>query len=769
MTGCATATSNIDMLTETRFVTRRLEEERIVNASVRLDDGTYRTDLIIPNMHCIACVRKIEHGLSEVALVSHARSNLSLTLVSVIWDKKLGSILQVVDKLEALGFDFHLGDPTGTENRDSSESRSLLLALAVAGFAAANIMLLSVSVWAGADYETALLFNLISGLIAVPAVLFSGKPFFRSATRALSKGRLNMDVPISLAVLLALGMSVFEGLNGGIETYFDASITLLFFLLIGRYLDSLMRQKARSAVERLTALSSKHGIRILPDGNVSNIGINKIRPGMQLRVFPGERFPVNCQLTRGTSAIDRSHVTGESEHKTVDVSDLVEAGSLNLSKAVDVEAATGSEDSFLGEMQRMIKEAENGRGEYHRIADRMARIYAPAVHLLALIAFLAWMIATGGDWHFSIYTAIAVLIITCPCALGLAVPVAHVVAANRLMRAGILMRDGTALERLAEVKVVIFDKTGTLTKGEPSITGTYGDAQKYAPVIKALAMQSSHPVAVAVNAHLERSKAVLLVDITETPGLGIEATYDGKTVRLGSQDWVAGIAKSTAAYVLQEHSVSFALEGDRSVCFDIRDQLRLNAHQSVSELKKSGLRTEILSGDQPSKVATVARDVGIGKFASTQSPKQKIERIKTLQASEQNVLMVGDGINDAPALAAGHVSFVPASASDIGRHSADFVFTRSSLLAIPLAYKIAKVTDAIVKQNFGLAIAYNCIAVPMAMAGLITPLIAAVAMSASSIVVVANSFRINLENQERGSRSAEPKLNQMKPTGVFRA
>ena len=764
----AEAACNTDILNEAHSVTRRLEEERMVNASIQLSNGTFKTDLIVPKMHCIACIRKIERGLSEIASVSHVRANLSLTMVSVIWDKKLGSILQIADKLAVLGFEFHLSDPVATEDRETNASKSLLLALAVAGFAAANIMLLSVSVWAGADHETALLFNLISGLIAVPAVLFAGQPFFRSALNALAKGRLNMDVPISLAVLLALGMSIFEGLNGGVETYFDASVTLLFFLLIGRYLDSMMRQKARSAVERLATLSSKHGVRVLPDGTVGNVGMNEICPGMVLRVFSGERFPVNCKLIKGSSLIDRSHVTGESEHLTINASSLVEAGSLNLTKAVDVEATTSAENSFLGEMQRMIKEAENGRGEYHRIADRMAQIYAPAVHLLALIAFIGWMFATGGDWHFSIYTAIAVLIITCPCALGLAVPVAHVVAANKLMQNGILMRDGGALERLAEVKAAVFDKTGTLTKGQPTTVGIHGNAHANASVIKALATHSSHPLAMAVSACLANSEAVTLADLTETPGLGVEAEYNGKTVRLGKQDWVAEIATSSSSS-LQEHSVSFSIEGEASVDFDIHDQLRLDARHSVSELQKSGLRTEILSGDQPGKVGIIAKKVGIEDFASSQSPKQKIERIKTLQAAGQHVLMVGDGINDAPALAAGHVSFVPASASDIGRHSADFVFTRNSLNAIPFAYKTACVTDTIVRQNFGLAIAYNCIAVPMAMAGLITPLIAAIAMSASSIVVVANSLRINLENPERDSEPAEPGLNPITQTELVKA
>ncbi|MDJ0612341.1 MAG: heavy metal translocating P-type ATPase [Rhizobiaceae bacterium] len=747
MTCCAAAISSPELCRETLQRTRTLEEQRIVLASVQLSNGCYKTDFIVPTMHCVACIGTIERGLADIAPVKQVRANLSLSTVSVTWDPAQGDGCDITDALHRLGFEHHLCDISDTKKEKNSETKNLLIALAVAGFAAANVMLLSVSVWSGADAETAQLFNLIAGLIAVPTVLFSGRPFFRSALMSLSGGRLNMDIPISLAVILALGMSVFESMSGGIETYFDASVTLLFFLLIGRYLDHLMRQKARGAVERLAHLSSKFGVRILPDKSTVQLPLKDIKPGMTLRVFAGERFPVNCMIVTGTTDIDCAHVTGESEHLTVAEDSLVEAGSLNLSASVDVKATSDAENSFLGEMRRMISEAENGRSSYLRIADRMAQIYAPAVHLLAFVAFLGWIIVSGGDWHFSIYTAIAVLIVTCPCALGLAVPVAHVIAANRLMQDGVLMRDGSALERLAEVDTVIFDKTGTLTVGEPRVTRVLGDTASREPLIKTLADNSSHPISKAVASRFFEAVSVELSDLSEQPGKGIEARHQGKLVRLGKSNWVAEIATSLTSRN-EEHSVSFAVEGREMVHFDTHDVLRTGAKECIKALESSGLTTEMLSGDLASKVSRIAAEVGIDEYRHRQTPRQKIDRINALQSQGIKPLMVGDGINDAPALAAGHVSFVPASASDIGRQSADFVFTRPSLIAIPNSYKIALQTGKIVRQNFGLAIAYNCIAVPLAMAGFVTPLIAAIAMSASSILVVANSFRINFQNHE---------------------
>ena len=744
-----------ELLEESAARNDRLEQERIVSASVRLEQGKYKTDFIVPDMHCAGCIGTIERGLSDLAMVDQVRANLSHKTVSVIWNDEKGRVTDVVAELNRLGFDNHVGEMGSVQEERDPASKSLLLSLAVAGFAAANIMLLSVSVWSGADAETARLFHLISGLIAIPAVAFAGQPFFRSAIRALAAGRLNMDVPISLAVVLALLMSCYESLTGGEEAYFDASVTLLFFLLIGRYLDHLMRQKARGAVERLHSLSAKDGVLVSQGGEISHIPLAEIKPDMVLRVFPGERFPVNGQILTGHSDLDRSHVTGESEPAHATPGTVVEAGTLNLTTSLDIKAVTNAENSFLGEMRKMMAAAETGRGKYIRIADRMAQIYAPAVHLLAFLTFVGWMIVTG-DWHVSIYTAIAVLIITCPCALGLAVPVAHVIGANRLMQNGVLMRDGTALERLADIDTVVFDKTGTLTTEKPLVTGVHNLDDSLLPLVKSLARKSAHPFARAVESFIGGCDEITLEKIVEIPGCGIQAVYEGTEIRLGKAEWVSEISPfevETTDLV----SVSFARAGMPAVHFEIEDMLRQDAKNTAGYLAGKGLQLEILSGDRRAKVSRIADELGVEKFSAGKTPAQKIARIKSIQKNGHNTLMVGDGINDAPALAAGYVSMVPASASDVGRHAADFVFIRPSLGAVAFAIDIARFTGRIVRQNFGLAIAYNCIAIPLAICGYVTPLIAALAMSLSSIAVVANSFRINFSSGGIGSRmESEP-------------
>ncbi len=739
----------------------RIAEEQLLATSVDLEDGLRQIEFSVPDMHCVACIGSIERGLSGILSVNRVRANLSSRKVMVIWNTDIGSALEIDQQLDALGFSHSPFDRDDeASDVDVQRGQKLLLSLVVAGFAAANIMLLSVSVWSGADQETAQLFHLISGLICVPAIGYAGQPFFKSAWSALRVGRLNMDVPISLAVLLALGMSCYESLTGGEEAYFDAAVTLLFFLLIGRYLDHLMREKARGAVARLSQLSARGAVVIEADGRTRYMPTDEIEPGMRLRINAGARFPVNATIVSGSSELDRSLVSGESNSVLVEPGTDIEAGTLNLTAQIEIEATSNASGSFLAEMQQMMEAAENGRGTYVGIADRMARIYAPAVHLLALATFVFWMVHSSGDVHTALYTAIAVLIITCPCALGLAVPVAHVIAANRLMRDGILMRDGTALERLAEIDTAVFDKTGTLTMGKPEIRNAGKIDKQHAPFWKALADGSNHPFAKAVSELLCDVEAKPLTTMREIPGYGVEAEFDGKRIRFGKPDWVAELSRDDADQAF-ESAVAFAIEDGQITQLELSDTLRPEALPTLKRLAARGVAIEILSGDNTNAVSRVARKLNLAEWQAEKNPAEKIARLNELKNNGHTPLMIGDGLNDAPALANAHVSMAPASACDVGRLAADFVFTSSSLSAVNGAYGVALKTLQIVRQNFCLALAYNCIAVPLAMAGFVTPLIAAIAMSTSSILVITNSMRIEtfkktISNQQNAAGSVIP-------------
>jgi Cu2+-exporting ATPase len=705
-------------------------------ASRRVGDGLRRSDLSVPDMHCGACLHKIETALGRIESVSEARANLSARRVSVLWRGEEPP--PMIPALDKIGYAAHLFDADG--DRADPVLSNLLRALAVAGFAAGNIMLLSVSVWSGAEAATRDLFHWISALIALPALSYSGQVFFRSAFRALRHGHTNMDVPISIGVLLAFGMSLYETVQHGDQAYFDAAVSLLFFLLIGRTLDHVMRERARQAVNGLARLSRRGAMVLTADGTQTYLSVDEIEPGMTILLAAGERVPVDGRVLKGRSELDRSLVSGESAPQPASEGAELQAGVLNLTGPLTIAATASAKDSFLAEMIAMMEAAESGRSSYRRIADRAARLYAPMVHTTAFLTFVGWMIASG-DAHRAITIAIAVLIITCPCALGLAVPMVHVVAARRLFELGIMIRDGGALERLATIDTVIFDKTGTLTSDRPQVTVNAGaDAAALAGAIASL---SRHPYSQILAAFGIVSAPIAFDEVTEHPGDGLEARSGRTIYRLGRPDWAATDSANT--------TVVLSKDGKSIATFDLADRLRAGASEAIAELKAAGLQLKILSGDSAARVDAIASRLGLAGTAAAR-PADKVSAIEALKQAGHAVLMVGDGLNDAPALRAADVSMAPSSAADIGRNAADLVFLRESLGAVPQAIAVARRAARLVRQNFVLAIAYNLVAIPLGLLGEVTPLVAAVAMSASSIIVVANALRL----VRRGKIQQEP-------------
>lgn len=724
-------------------------DDEVLLASRDLGEGLRQTDISVPGIHCGGCVQRIERALSALPDVDNARVNLSTKRATIRWTGT--SPPPILVTLTRLGFEAHLNDVTAAE-KDHVLSE-LIRALAVAGFAASNIMLLSVSVWSGAEPETRVLFHWISALIALPVVAYSGRIFFHSAWQALRHGRTNMDVPISIGVLLACGLSLYETINHGEHAYFDAAITLLFFLLIGRTLDHAMRERARAAVKGLARLAARGATVIDDDGARSYVPVDELAPGMTILLTAGERVPVDARVVSGKSDIDCALVSGESVPQPATAGALLQAGTLNLSGPLTIVATAAAKDSFLAEMVRMMEAAESGRSGYRRIADRAARLYAPVVHLAALVTFLGWMIANG-DVHYALTTAIAVLIITCPCALGLAVPIVQVVAARRLFEKGIMVKDGGALERLAEIDTVVFDKTGTLTRGEPQLVENHAAPETIA-LAAAIATHSRHPYsrALAAAASPASSATIHFDDISEYPGSGMEARAGSDVYRLGRPEWALENGCAVSPEADPNTAVLLTKHGEALATFAFEDGLRQDAREAVADLIEEGLSVEVLSGDREAPVQTIAVALGIPHHASV-SPGGKAVYIANRKASGQKVLMVGDGLNDAPALVAAHASMAPASAVDVGRNAADLVFLRDSLLAVPQALTIARKAARLIQENLVIAVLYNVIAVPIAVLGYVTPLIAALAMSGSSLIVVANALR--LQNSRDGGKNAEP-------------
>ncbi|WP_225206916.1 heavy metal translocating P-type ATPase [Novosphingobium huizhouense] len=687
-----------------------------------------RSVLAVPGMHCAGCMGKVERSLGALPGVASARTNLTARTVEVVHDEALETP-QLVAALAAAGFE---AQPRVAAEDTPSAVRPLLAPLAVAAFACMNVMLLSVSIWSGAEGTTREMFHWLSAAIGVPAIAYAGKPFFASALAALKRGRTNMDVPISIGVTLATCLSIYETMTGGADAWFDGTLMLLLFLLAGRALDAMMRDRARAGVDALLRQAASGAMVVEAGGATRWLAAAALAPGMVMRVAAGERLAADGRVVRGASRFDQSLLTGESEPVAARAGEAVHAGTLNVDAPVDVEVTAAGTDTALAEIARLMEAAGQSRSAYVRIADRASRLYAPAVHTLAALTFAGWMLAGAGLYH-ALVVAIAVLIITCPCALGLAVPVAQVVAASALMKRGVLVKDGAAMERLAQVDRALLDKTGTLTLGRPVPDEAALDALSAAEasVALALASHSRHPLSLGLAQALAARgvQAANLADVVEEPGRGVSGTWQGMRVALGRPVAAEGMASALDAGLGPVRVIGFA------------DRLRPDAAQALDELKALGVECSILSGDGIAAVAQVARSTGLTARASA-SPADKQQNIASLQATGRRVLMVGDGLNDGPALAAADASIAPGSASDVGRQAADFVFTGESLLALPRAVRASRRTMRVVRQNFALAIGYNALAVPLAMAGLVTPLIAAVAMSTSSLIVVANSLRL---------------------------
>lgn len=494
--------------------------------------------LAVPDMHCGMCMRTVEETLTAMPSVEAARVNLSSKRVSVVLKDKLTNAEPYIEALKDAGFDAR---PL-IEHTDEAQAKldqDYLKRLGVAGFAAANIMLLSVSVWSGyaGDMPPSLqsMFHWLSAAIALPAIAYAGKPFFASAHKALSAGRLNMDVPISLGVTLATAMSLFQTIRQTDQVYFDAAVSLLFFLLIGRVLDQRMRSRAASAAENLLALRAPVTTVIGPDGGVVRLATSAVEPGARVVIAAGERVPVDAVVLKGAGDVDESLITGESRARRAAVGDQLYAGTTLLTGPIEAQVTAAADNTLLAEIGQLMLTAEQARGRYVRLADRAARMYAPAVHVLGLATFIGWLIA-GHGWEQALTAAIAVLIITCPCALALAVPAVQVAATGRLFREGVVLKAADGLERLAEVDTIVLDKTGTLTLGQPRVTNLAEIPVEVLRLAAGLAGQSRHPYAKAVAAAAQQRgvAAPVLSGVEEVSGEGLRTRIDGREVRLGS-------------------------------------------------------------------------------------------------------------------------------------------------------------------------------------------------------------------------------------------
>ncbi len=716
-----------------------------------LGSGLSRIDLAVEGVSCAGCMSKIERGLAAIPEVTLARVNLTDRRVALEWKEGALDPTHFIDRLAELGYKAYPFETAGAEVAEAEQSRFLLRCLGVAAFATMNVMMLSIPVWSGnvSDMipEQRDFFHWLSALIALPAAAYAGQPFFRSAWRALRTRNVNMDVPISIGVTLALATSVVETLGHAEHAYFDAAIMLLTFLLVGRYLDQNMRRRTRAVAGNLAALKAETATKFIGTDEISEVPVAAIRPGDTVLLRPGERCGVDGTVIDGRSEVDQSLITGETLYATAEHGSAVYAGSLNVSGTLRIRVSAASEGTLLAEITRLLGNALQARSRYVRLADRASRLYAPVVHATALLTMIGWVLA-GATWHDAVITAIAVLIITCPCALGLAIPTVQTVASGAMFKAGVLLNSGDSIERLADVDRIIFDKTGTLTLPDLDVVNSANVPKDVFDLAGRLALASHHPVAAAVARASNANSP--LAGIVEEPGQGVHGVFNGEEVRLGRPSFCKADQLANEILSLDpEASVVAFNRGDAQYVFAVRQRLRPDAQATVSALQARGIMVEILSGDREPAVRAAAQTLGISEWRAGVTPADKIGRIDDLKRQGFKVMMVGDGLNDAPSLAAAHVSMSPVSAAHLSQATADLVFLGKPLGPVVAAIDFSRKASRLMRQNLWLAVGYNLLAVPIAIAGFVTPLIAAAAMSGSSLLVMLNALRASRVVQGR--------------------
>lgn len=705
--------------------------------------GLDRMELAVEGMNCAGCMSKIERGLKELPQITLARANLTDRRVALEWNSGTLDPSRVVDRLTELGYKSYPFEVNEAEKAEAERAGNLLRYLGVAAFAAMNVMMLSVPIWTSTDldmtWEQRDFFHWLSAVIALPAAVYAGQPFFRSALSALRAKQTNMDVPISIGIVLAMGISLVETYQHAEHAYFDAVLMLIAFLLAGRYLDQKMRLRVRAVAANLTALKAETAAKMIGEGEVREVPIAAVQAGDIILLRPGERCGVDAVVIDGCSDVDQSLVTGESRPARVEQGAVVYSGTLNLSGALRLRVTEPADTSLLAGIERLLDNANQARSRYVRLADRASRVYAPVVHAVALVTMIGWVLA-GASWHDAIVIAISVLIITCPCALGLAIPAVQTVASGAMFKSGLLLQSGDAIERLAACDTVVFDKTGTLTSPELDVANARMVPDDVLALAGRLALTSGHPMAAAVA---RATKAQFVVPgAREIAGQGVVADMDGREIRLGSPAFcdAQNVADEVARSEPDASIVAFA-DGDARYALAVRQLLREGAAGVVADLQREGLSVEIMSGDRESAVRAAANALNVRRWRAGTNPAEKFDAIEEMKGDGRRILMVGDGVNDAPALAAAHASIAPITASHLSQNIADIVFLGGRLDPLVAAIRLARKARRLMSQNLWLAVGYNLLAVPIAIAGLTTPLVAALAMSGSSLIVIMNALR----------------------------
>ncbi len=714
--------------------------------------------LLVEGIHCAACVWLIERGLQRVPGVQSANVNLAAKRLHLRWDNRRSKLSDVIRALARIGYSAVPYDPESAEGIIKKANRAMLYRLFFAGFAMMNMMWISIALYSGANLdEFRNFFHWIGLALATPTLLYAGYPFYRGALGGLRGGRLTMDMPIAIGLSVTYAYSFYITVTASRvgEVYFDTVTNLIFVILIGRYLEGMFRHQAVSATKRLMELQPRVAT-VMLDGQEQMTPIRGVKPGDHVLIKPGYKVPVDGIVIEGHSSVDESMLSGESVPVSKSIGAQVSAGTVNTNGALLVEVSSTMQNTTLAKIIRLVEEAQSSKAPIQRLADTIVPWFVLVTLICASLTFLIW---NSRDFEIALMAATSVLIITCPCALGMATPMSIAVASGLGAKHGILVKNGLVLETLSKVNHFVFDKTGTLTEGKMSVAQLCvvpgAVVQEILRSAAAVERYSEHSVAKAIVSEAEKQQLNFrdtpVTGFQATAGLGVEAEVAGQTVLLGSAEWLnrRGIALNAElqaqAHELEAQAMScvhVAMGDAHLVVFALADKLRGDAQQLINELRTAGIAMTLLSGDRRPVAEAIARQLGGMEVIAEVLPQDKDQVIRQLQQRGAVVAMVGDGINDAPALIRADVGIALGSGTDVSMESADIVLMHNELDKVRLATLLSRRTLRTIKQNIGLSFVYNAIMVPLAMMARVTPLVAAITMPISSLVVIGNAARI---------------------------
>jgi len=713
--------------------------------------------LLVEGIHCAACVWLIERGMMRIQGVKAANVNLAGRRVHLRWDNTRIRLSALIGELSKIGYAGVPYDPEVAEGAIKKTNRAMLYRLFFSGFTMMNMSLIAVALYTGANagpYRD--FFHWVALALATPTLLYSGYPFYKGAWSGLRNARLTMDLPIALGLSVTYSYSLYVMVThsmGG-EVYFDTVTNLIFVILIGRYLEGMFRHQAVSATNRLMELQPRVAT-VLSHGEETLISIRAVKIGEHVLVKPGCKIPMDGVVIEGHSSVDESMLSGESMHVSKSVGDKVATGTLNGSGILVVEVQAGLQDSTLSKIIRLVEEAQSSKAPIQRLADSIVPWFVMATLTCAGITYFLW----SENFEAALMAATSVLIITCPCALGMATPMSIAVASGLGAKNGILVKNGVVLETLSKVTHFVFDKTGTLTEGkmrvEQVIVVAGQDASSLLELAAAVERYSEHSVAQAVVRDADERKlsyrSIVVKGFHASPGLGVEAMLDGEWMLLGTIEWLRRnqiklndeLQDQLDEQELQAKTcVHLAIAGRHVAMLVLADTLRPDARGLIDSLRSAGINMTLLSGDRKLVAEAIAHQLGGMEVIAEVLPQDKDRVIQQLQHRGECVAMVGDGINDAPALIRADVGIALGSGTDVSVESADIVLMQNELDKVRLATLLSRRTLRTIKQNIGLSFVYNIIMVPLAMMAHVTPLVAAITMPISSLLVIGNASRI---------------------------